>query len=98
MKRDGLTWRIAGFERTRRDPAFPFFIEWDVPLDDLPGRAGGETSASDARLTAVEVSADEHALRDWVGDLPGSVRVVDGPPGVRAVAVAGAGGVEVIRG
>jgi hypothetical protein len=98
MARAGLTWRIAGFERTRRDPAFPFFIEWDVPLENLPGRAGGPTSASDARLTAIEVGGDEHALRDWVGELPGTVRVVDGPPGVQSVTVAGAGGVEVIRG
>jgi hypothetical protein len=37
-------------------------------------------------------------VRAWAGDLPGSVRIVDGPSGILAVAVAGAAGVEVIRG
>jgi hypothetical protein len=92
-----LRWRLAGLERAREEPWRPFFISWDVPDDELPGRAGGETQASGARLAALEVGADEAELREWAGDLPGSVRVVDGPPGIHAVAVAGAGGTEVLR-
>jgi hypothetical protein len=98
MSRGDLRWRIAGFERALRNPSFPFFIEWDVSDEQLPGRSGGPTSAADVRLSALEVGADEGALRHWAGELPGSVRIVDGPPGIHAVAVAGAGGVEVIRG
>jgi hypothetical protein len=97
MERGKLSWRIAGVQRVWEDPSLPFFIQWDVPDDQLPGRAGGPTSASDAPLSALEVGADEAAVRAWAGDLPGSVRIVDGPPGILAVAVAGAGGVEVIR-
>jgi hypothetical protein len=93
-----LSWRVAGLKQSWADPALPFFIQWDMPDDDLPGRSGGPTQASDARLAAVEVGADEAALREWAGELPGSVRVAGGPPGVHAVTVAGAGGVEVIRG
>ena len=92
-----LSWRLAGLELAREEPWRPFFIEWDIPDDEFPGRAGGETQASGTRIAAVEVGADEDALRDWVGDLPGTVRVTDGPPGVHAVAVAGAGGTEVLR-
>ena len=92
-----LRWRLAGLDRAQDEPWRPFFIQWEVPDDQLPGRTGGETQAAGARLAAVEVSADEAALRDWAGDLPGSVRITDGPPGVRAVAVAGSGGMEVLR-
>ena len=98
MSRGDLRWRIAGVQRVWEDPSLPFFIQWDVPDEQLPGRAGGPTSAGDARLSAVEVGGDAAAVRDWAGELPGSVRIVDGPPGILAVAVAGAGGVEVIRG
>jgi hypothetical protein len=92
-----LRWRLAGLERAIADPALPFFIEWDVPEDELPGRAGGETQAAGARIAAVEVGADAGALADWLSDEVATVRVVDGPPGVHAVAVAGAAGAEVVR-
>ncbi len=100
MTRGPLRWRMAGFQRTLRDPSLPFFIQWDVPETELPGRAGGPTQASDARLTAVSVGADAHTLEHWVGagELPGTIRLEDGPRGVHAVTVAGAGGVEVVRG
>ena len=32
-----------------------------------------------------------------LGDLPGTVRVTAGPPGVHSVAVAGAGGIEILQ-
>jgi hypothetical protein len=93
-----LSWRVAGLKQAWEDPALPFFIQWNVPADDLPGRAGAEAHARDARIAAVEVGGDEAVLREWAGDLPGTVRVTDGRPGVHSVAVAGAGGVEVVRG
>ena len=48
----------------------------------------------------MSVGADAHTLEHWVGagELPGTIRVEDGPRGVHAVTVAGAGGVEVVRG
>jgi hypothetical protein len=98
MSRGDLRWRIAGVQRVGQDPSLPFFIQWDVPDEQLPGRAGGPTSAGDARLSALEVGGDKAAVTAWAGDLPGSVRIVDGPPGILAVAIAGAGGVELIRG
>ncbi|HEX3318974.1 MAG TPA: VOC family protein [Solirubrobacteraceae bacterium] len=99
MSRGDLRWRLAGVERAWRDPAFPFFIQWDAPPSAWPGRAGGPTQASDARLTALEVGGDEKALRHWIGEPPpGTVRLASsGPPGIHAVIVAGAGGVEVMR-
>ena len=100
MQRGSLRWRMAGFQRAFREPSLPFFIQWDMPESELPGRAGGPTQARDARLTAVEVGADEATLTGWVGEgeLPGTVRVNDGPHGVQSATVAGAAGVEVVRG
>jgi hypothetical protein len=63
----------------------------------VPARAGGVFQAAGARIAGMEVGADEDALREWVGELPGTVRVTSGPPGVRSVAVAGAGGIEVLH-
>jgi hypothetical protein len=99
MSRGDLHWRMAGAERAWKDPAFPFFIQWDAPPSDWPGRAGGPTQAGDARLSALSIGADEHALAHWVGDdLPGTIRVTSsGPGGIQSVTVAGAGGVEVLR-
>jgi Glyoxalase-like domain len=93
-----LSWRVAGLRQAWQHPELPFFIQWNVPDEELPGRTSRETQARDARIAAVEVGGDEHELRHWAGDLPGTVRLNDGSPGVHAVAVAGAGGVEVIRG
>jgi hypothetical protein len=92
-----MRWRLAGLERAREQPWRPFFIAWDVPEDELPGRAGGEVQATGAQIAAVEVGADEEKLGEWVGELPGSVRVADGPPGVHSVAVAGEAGIEVLQ-
>ena len=92
-----LRWRLAGLELAREEPWRPFFIQWDAPDDELPGRAGGETQAAGARIAAVEVAADEDALREWAYELPGTVRIAEGEPGVQAVSVAGAGGMEVLR-
>jgi hypothetical protein len=92
-----LRWRVAGLAQARDDRSLPFFIQWDVPEEELPGRAGGEVQAAGARIAAVEVGGDEDALGEWVGELPGTVRVTAGPPGLRSVAVAGAGGVAVLE-
>ncbi|MDX6697292.1 MAG: hypothetical protein QOE65_689 [Solirubrobacteraceae bacterium] len=92
-----LRWRLAGMERAVADPSRPFFIQWEVPEEELPGRAGGAAGAADAQLAAVEVGGDETALGDWLGEVPGTVRVAGGPPGVHAVTIAGAGGAEVVR-
>lgn len=92
-----LRWRLAGLERAREEPWRPFFISWDVPADEFPGRGGGEVQAAGARIAAVEVGADENALSEWVGELPGTVRITGGAPGVHSVTIAGAGGIEVLE-
>ncbi|HEX6230945.1 MAG TPA: VOC family protein [Actinomycetota bacterium] len=87
-----VRWRAAGFEDPRREPWMPFFITWDVPPGLHPGRAPADHGVRPRGIAWVELAGDEGRLREWLGgeDLP--FRVVDGPRGIRAVAIATAGG------
>jgi hypothetical protein len=81
ISRRGLTASLAGLSEAMREPPLPFFISRDHGIPD-PGvgqDAGG--------ITWIEVAGDAERLGTWLGgaDLP--VRVVDGPPGVRAVGI-----------
>jgi len=68
-----LRWRLAGVEQAFAEPGLPFFIEWDVPPEAHPGRAGPPQGA----LVAVESPAELH---DWLGGAELPVR--RGPGGV----------------
>lgn len=83
-----IRWRAAGFEDPRREPWMPFFITWDVPPDLHPGRLRAAHGTRVEGISRVEVGGDAERLRDWLGEAELPIRVVDGPPGVRAVALA----------
>jgi len=86
---DGQTvrWRMAGLDDPRREPWMPFFMTWDVPEDLYPGRVrtghGGRTQG----IAWVEVAGDLKRLRLWLGDDELPIRLTDGEPGIRRVAV-----------
>lgn len=89
MRPDGtsVTWLLAGLEIALTDPPMPFFIAWDDP-DHTPGHEPLDHRAGAVGIEEVEIACDEARLRDHAGgDLP--VRVVDGPPGIVAVTIAG---------
>jgi hypothetical protein len=92
-----IRWRSAGFEDPRREPWMPFFIQWDVAPGLHPGRTRAGHGARVEGLSWVEVGGDADRLRDWLGGEELPIRVVDGEPGVRAVAIATAGGELVVR-
>jgi hypothetical protein len=81
IAREGLSARLVGVAEALRDPGLPFFIERDdgVPDPGAGGTAGG--------ITWLEVGGDREAIENRIAgaDLP--VRVVEGPPGVRALGV-----------
>lgn len=91
-----LRWRSAGIDDPRREPWLPFFITWDVPAELHPGRARSGHGVRATGIAWVEVAGYADRLRDWLGgdDLP--IRVVEGPPGLRAAALATAGGGELL--
>lgn len=90
-----LSWRLAGLERALGDGAVPFFIQWDVPEDELPGRMPLEHPAGAARIAWVEVGGDEAELRSWLSDHHIDVRVTDGA-GVLTIGIETSGGEIVI--
>jgi hypothetical protein len=88
-----VRWRSCGLEDPERASWMPFFIDWDVPLSLHPGRAQVEHRVRPSGLAWIAMG-DDGRLVDWLGaagdGLP--IRIVDGEPGVHAVAVASSAG------
>lgn len=82
-----IRWRSAGFEDPRREPWMPFFIQWEVPAELHPGRTRAGHGIRVGGIARVDVGGDESRLRDWLGGQELPIRVVDGPPRIRAVAL-----------
>lgn len=91
-----LRWRYAGMDDPRREPWLPFFITWDVPAEFHPGRARSAHGIRAVGIAWVEVAGDADRLRAWLGGEDLAIRVVDGAPGLRAVALATADGGELL--
>lgn len=91
-----LRWRSAGIDDPRRAPWLPFFITWDVPAELHPGRARSGHGVRATGIAAFEVAGCADRLHEWLGgdDLP--IRVAEGSPGLRAAALATAGGGELL--
>ena len=81
IRRAGLSARLTGLAEAMREPFLPFFISRDrgVPDPGANGDAGG--------VTWIEVAGDAARLERWVDSSLLPVRVVDGPPAVRAVGI-----------
>lgn len=92
-----LAWRLAGLDQTLSDPSLPFFIQWDVPPQDMPGAASVPHEVSPHGIAWVEVCGDDKTVRERVGeDL--DIRVVAGSDrGLTAVGIATADDVLEIR-
>ncbi|MEO8422291.1 MAG: VOC family protein [Actinomycetota bacterium] len=91
-----LRWRGAGLESPERDPWLPFFITWDTPPELHPGRTSADHPSGADGIAWLELGGDQSRLSDWLGDADLPIRVVDGGPGLRAVSLRTAGGVELI--
>ena len=87
---DGVTvsWRMAGLDTALADPSRPFFLAWEVPPEDHPGRAVAAHRVHPDGIAWVEVQGEEPAIRAWLGDDDVPVRVRPGPLAVLAVGIA----------
>jgi catechol 2,3-dioxygenase-like lactoylglutathione lyase family enzyme len=81
IARQGLSAHLAGVAEAMREPCLPFFIARDPGSADPAGRGEG------GGIAWVEVAGDAERLRTWLGGAALPVRVVDGPPAVRAMGV-----------
>jgi hypothetical protein len=81
VSREGMTARVAGIAESLNQPCLPFFIERP------PDQHSGIAAVGAAGIAWIEVAGDARRLDEWLGGARLSVRVVDGHPAVRAVAV-----------
>jgi hypothetical protein len=81
--RQGLSAQLAGVLKAMATPFLPFFIARDPGIED-PGASGGAGG-----IEWIEVAGDPDRLDAWLGGARLQVRVVEGPPAVRAVAISG---------
>ena len=79
--RQGRTARLTGVKESLAKPFLPFFIERKIvrPVDGV---------RVDARaIRWIELVGDSQVLSAWLGDATLPVRIVAGPPSVRAVGI-----------
>jgi Glyoxalase-like domain len=81
IRRSGLSAHLTGLAEAMRDPFLPFFLSRDAGVPD-PG-----TAADAGGITWIEVAGDAARLEQWLDHELLPVRVVDGPPAVRAVGI-----------
>jgi glyoxalase-like protein len=91
-----LRWRSAGLEEAMAEPCLPFFLSWLVPDELHPGRAGAAHHVDVGRIAWLEVAGDPARIERWVGGRL-QLRMVEGPCGLRGVAISTARGDLVIR-
>ena len=78
--RQGRTARLVGVAESLAEPYLPFFIEHDASRPAPP--VTGPTP-----ITWIEVAGDAARLDHWLADAALPVRIVSGPPGLRAVGI-----------
>ena len=102
MRPDGteVRWRGAGIEDPSRPNWLPFFIDWQMPQDQHPGRATATHRAHPRGIASVEIGGDPTAMRAWLGEGASEVplRVADDGRayGVRSVTVGVEGGEAIV--
>jgi Glyoxalase-like domain len=82
-----LRWRSAGIDDPRREPWMPFYLAWEVGEELHPGRDRAGHGILARGIVWVEVAGDADRLKDWLGGEELPIRVIDGKPGLRRVAV-----------
>jgi Glyoxalase-like domain len=81
LKREGLSARLTGVAEAMQEPLLPFFVSRDPGVGD-PGATGGGGG-----IRWIELAGDGARLKRWLDGASLPVRVVPGPPGIRAVGI-----------
>jgi Glyoxalase-like domain len=79
--RDGFEGRLAAVQQALSEPCLPFFLHRPRHIPD-PG-AGADPGG----IAWLEVAGDAARLAGWLGGAELPLRVVDGPPAVRALGI-----------
>jgi hypothetical protein len=88
-KPDGsvIHWRSAGLDDAQRDASLPFFIEWQVPRNQHPGRTPINHRVKVRGIASAEVTGSEARLSNWLAEAKVDIRVSEGPAEIQAVAL-----------
>jgi glyoxalase-like protein len=91
-----VRWRRGLLEDPALDPWLPFFIEWNVPPELMPGRALAQHRTPVTGISWVDLGGDEDRLAPVLAHTGLPVRLVGGDSGVRRVGLALEGGGELV--
>jgi hypothetical protein len=87
---DVVRWRSAGLEEAVRDPALPFFVEWE---STFPGSAVEPNPHS---IVRIELAGNERRLTEWLGGHALPIEVHPGDSGPLAIVLTGPRGEVVL--
>lgn len=99
LRPDGveLRWRLTAVQEALDEPPLPFFITWDIPAAEFPGRAKAEHEVDPVGITRVEIGVDEARLHSWVGAVLPELRASAGEPRIHRVVIETTSGKLVLR-
>ncbi len=88
LRPDGteLRWSLAGVDRAIEE-TLPFFIEWHVPEDQMPGRADVAHAREVTGVEEIVLSGNPARLMEWTRNAP-SIRTIAGPSSIVSVSLA----------
>lgn len=90
-----LRWRLAGVEHAVKEPALPFFIEWQEGTP-LPGGAPRPDAGGALAIVSLRLSGDPDRLTAWLGGHAMPITLRPGPPAVTGITLAGQAGEIVV--
>jgi catechol 2,3-dioxygenase-like lactoylglutathione lyase family enzyme len=90
-----VRWRLAGVDAALGPERLPFFIDWEGAEAELD-REHDEAATADG-IAWVEYGGDAARLQAWTGSKSLPLRVVEGEPGPRAIALKRGSGEVIVR-
>ncbi len=81
-----LKWSTAGVDLAIEE-SLPFFIEWHVPEDRMPGRSHVVHDREVNGVEEIVLSGDTARLAKWTEGVP-EIRIVEGPSSIVSVSLA----------
>jgi hypothetical protein len=91
-----LSWRVVGVEGAMVDRSLPFFIQWDGPPDDHPGRMRADHRTTVNGITELVVAGSAPTIKQRLHDADVPLRVVTGEPGPVSVTISTSDGDVVL--